>query len=154
MQFIAVPDTPYEHATRCVEAVQLCKFALSLDPDAPGASSFIRDVSSRTLKVGKLSESEKAFLSAEMSTNSSTTTSISTPSSAEFDPESSSGSTSGGGAVFIAFAMGYAASYFLLKAMGVESTFWALLFSVILCAPIGGAIALVGILIHVKLSTR
>jgi len=123
MQFIAVPETPYEHATRCVEAVNLCRFALTLDPDAPGASSFIFDVASRALKVGKLTEDERVFLAEQKSKHATSASAPATEvaSSPGQKVASSSSDISGSTVMIVAvFGAAYAAAYIMLKAMLIK----------------------------------
>lgn len=149
MKFVAVPDAPYEHATRSVEAVKLCKLALSLDPNVPGASSFIYDVASRALTVGKLSADEKMFLGGEKSKHAPAISSMGQNGSA------SSSDVSGSSiAIFAIFGAAYVAAFFMVKAMGVQTTFWALLFALFLCIPIGGAASVVGLLAIAKFSQK
>ncbi|WP_156967516.1 hypothetical protein [Comamonas granuli] len=149
MQFISVPDTPYEHATRCVEAVKLCEFALSLDPNVPGAASFIHDVASRTLNVGKLSADEKAFLEGERSKHASAA-----PKPATTGPAVAGTDAGSTGVMVGVFGAAYVASYFILKAMGVQTTFWALFWALWLCIPIGGAVGIGCILAMAKFAHK
>ncbi|CAN7638443.1 hypothetical protein LJR129_004920 [Acidovorax sp. LjRoot129] len=151
MEFIAVPDTPYEHATRCVEAVQLCKLALSLDPEVPGASDFIHTVASRTLKVGKLSADEKLFLAGEQSKHAPASSPAST-SEKSADQTSADALMKFGMLLF--FGATYAASYYLVKEMGVERTFWAILFAGFLTIPISTGVGLLGLLAVMKIRQK
>lgn len=129
LEFIAVSSASHEHIDRCVEVINFCNFAKSLDADVPGASALINDVSSRMLKYGKISADEKQFFTAEKAKNAP-------PASAKGPADKGEGSDSTAAVAVMLMAAAYAASYFALKQFGVQSTFWALFFSLILSIPV------------------
>lgn len=50
LKFIGASNVQFEHADRCRSAIDLCEYAISLDPDPSSAKTFIHDIASRCEK--------------------------------------------------------------------------------------------------------
>ena len=61
LQFTAIKNAQFEHADRIKNTIQLCDFAIYLNPDFDRAKSFISDIANRASKTSFLSYSDVKF---------------------------------------------------------------------------------------------
>lgn len=61
LKFIAAKDSQFEYADRVKNVIQLCDFAIYLNPDLDQAKSFVADIANRASKISFLSSGDAKF---------------------------------------------------------------------------------------------